>query len=206
MCSLHSIPRLIAVEWYIWIESSRWENCYYFFCRKVSFLYWIILYIHKVRQLVYYSHHFESFTVATMTWLTVMEYPCLKWPRICSTCRKDVPVLSSCMAYHRDYTKGVIRIRILKNRTQWPKGKVQKDKQWSTKHTYKTKDRVTRTPLKTVVGFLLAKLNSSFRKFYGRHHDLVDSYAIFVLQMTTDMFHLSQTLPGLFRICDLSPG
>jgi hypothetical protein len=32
--------------------------------------------------------------------------------------------------------------------TQWPKEKVQKDKQRSTKHTYKTKDRVTRTPLK----------------------------------------------------------
>jgi hypothetical protein len=32
--------------------------------------------------------------------------------------------------------------------TQWPKEKVQKDKQRSTKHTYKTKDRLTRTPLK----------------------------------------------------------
>ena len=32
--------------------------------------------------------------------------------------------------------------------TQWPKQKGQKDKQRSTKHTYKTKDRVTRTPLK----------------------------------------------------------
>jgi hypothetical protein len=31
--------------------------------------------------------------------------------------------------------------------TQWPKEKVQKDKQRSIKHTYKTKDRVTRTPL-----------------------------------------------------------
>ena len=30
--------------------------------------------------------------------------------------------------------------------TQWPKEKVQKDKQRSTKHTHK--DRVTRTPLK----------------------------------------------------------
>jgi hypothetical protein len=29
------------------------------------------------------------------------------------------------------------------------KRKVQKDKQRSTKHTYKTKDRVRRTPLKT---------------------------------------------------------
>jgi hypothetical protein len=33
--------------------------------------------------------------------------------------------------------------------TQWPKEKVQKDKQRSTKHTHKTKDRVTKTPLKT---------------------------------------------------------
>jgi hypothetical protein len=33
-------------------------------------------------------------------------------------------------------------------RTQWPKEKVQKDKQRSTKHTNKTKDQVTRIPLK----------------------------------------------------------
>ena len=33
--------------------------------------------------------------------------------------------------------------------TQWPKEKVQKDKQRSTKHAYKNKDGVTRTPLKT---------------------------------------------------------
>ena len=33
--------------------------------------------------------------------------------------------------------------------TQWPIEKVQKDKQRSTRHTYKTKDRVTRTPLQT---------------------------------------------------------
>ena len=32
---------------------------------------------------------------------------------------------------------------------QWPKEKGQKDKQRSTKHTHKTKDQVTRTPLKT---------------------------------------------------------
>jgi hypothetical protein len=32
--------------------------------------------------------------------------------------------------------------------TQWQKEKVPKDKQRSTKHTYKTKDRVTRIPLK----------------------------------------------------------
>ena len=40
-------------------------------------------------------------------------------------------------------------------------------------------------------GFLLVKMKSSLRKFYGRHHDLVDHYGISVSQMTTDMFHLS---------------
>jgi hypothetical protein len=40
-------------------------------------------------------------------------------------------------------------------------------------------------------GFLLVKLKSSLRKLYGRHHDLVDRYGIYVSQMTTDMFHLS---------------
>ena len=40
-------------------------------------------------------------------------------------------------------------------------------------------------------GFLLVKLKSSFRKFYGRHHELVNRYGISVSQMTTDRFHLS---------------
>jgi hypothetical protein len=38
---------------------------------------------------------------------------------------------------------------------------------------------------------LLAKLKSSLRKFYGRHHDLVNRYGTSVSQMTTAMFHLS---------------
>ena len=40
-------------------------------------------------------------------------------------------------------------------------------------------------------GFLLVKLKSSRRKFYGRQHDLVDRYGIPVSQMTMDMLHLS---------------
>jgi hypothetical protein len=40
----------------------------------------------------YWSHHFKSFTVATMAWLITMEYMCHKWPMICSTCRKHLPV------------------------------------------------------------------------------------------------------------------
>jgi hypothetical protein len=39
-------------------------------------------------------------------------------------------------------------------------------------------------------GFLLTKLKSSLRKFYGRHHDLDARYEISVSQMATDVFHL----------------
>jgi hypothetical protein len=38
--------------------------------------------------------------------------------------------------------------------TQWPNETVQQDKQRSTKYTHKTKDRVTRTPLKSGVELL----------------------------------------------------
>jgi hypothetical protein len=38
-------------------------------------------------------------------------------------------------------------ISVISYTTQWPKEKGQKDKQRSTKHTHKTKDRVTETPL-----------------------------------------------------------
>ena len=49
--------------------------------------------------------------------------------------------------------KGEIRIRISKKNIQHngQKEKVQKDKQRSTKHTHKTQDQVTRTPLKAGV-------------------------------------------------------
>ncbi len=40
-------------------------------------------------------------------------------------------------------------------------------------------------------GFLVVKVKSSLRKVNGRHHDLVSRYGISVSQMTTDMFHLS---------------
>jgi hypothetical protein len=43
----------------------------------------------------------------------------------------------------------VTRICKSKKNIQWPKDQGQKDKQRSTKHTHKTRDRVTRTTLKT---------------------------------------------------------
>ena len=41
----------------------------------------------KGSQCLSWSHHFKSFTVYTMTCLTLTEYRCHKWPRICSVCR-----------------------------------------------------------------------------------------------------------------------
>ena len=47
------------------------------------------------------------------------------------------------------YQKGNQNPYIEGQTTQWPKEKLQKYKQRSTKHTHKTKDRVTGIPLKT---------------------------------------------------------
>ena len=45
-----------------------------------------------------WRHLFESFTVTTITWLTVTEYMCHIWPSICSVCHNHHnPVLSSFM-------------------------------------------------------------------------------------------------------------
>jgi hypothetical protein len=55
-------------------------------------------------------------------------------------------------------------------------------------------------------GFLLVKLKSSLRKFYGCHHDLVDRYGMSVSQMTSYMFHLSWALPDPFLFHELSLG
>ena len=44
-------------------------------------------------------------------------------------------------------------------------------------------------------GFLFVKLKSSLRKFYGRHHELVDRYGISVSQMTTICSTCSKHFP-----------
>ena len=49
------------------------------------------------------------------------------------------------------YQRGNHNPYIEEQTTQWPKEKVQKDKQRSTKHIYKTRDRVTWTPIKAGV-------------------------------------------------------
>ena len=60
------------------------------------------------------------------------------------------PVLNIVLRIVGRYQRGNQSLYIEEEQTkQWSKEKVQKDKQRSTKHTHKTKDRVTRTPLKT---------------------------------------------------------
>jgi len=58
---------------------------------------------------------------------------------------------SNCSSKEFEDTKGVIRIHI------WTKEKVQKDKQRSTKHTHKTKDRVTSLIMNKQIVLITAK-------------------------------------------------
>jgi hypothetical protein len=85
----------IETNWLCWeTDHFLFRNIWYKQKRIGSHL----LGVHHFFLFVYHfqlCHHFESFTVATTTWLTVMEYLCHKWPRICSTCREHFPVLSS---------------------------------------------------------------------------------------------------------------
>jgi hypothetical protein len=54
----------------------------------------ILFNIYNKVQKLSWSHHSERCTVDTMTWVTVSEYLCHKWPRICSLCLIHNPVFS----------------------------------------------------------------------------------------------------------------
>ena len=62
--------------------------------------------------------------------------------------------------------------------TQWPKEKGQKDKQLSTKHTYRTKDRLTRTPVKTGGELMCSGVRSSCSTSDTRRVNLVTNPVI----------------------------
>ena len=64
--------------------------------------------------------------------------------------------------------------------TQWPKEKVQKDRQRSTKHTYKTKDRITRTPLKAYSSIIVYFL------FLHVCHKREGTYSLIMLRASED--------------------
>ena len=63
-------------------------------------------------------------------------------------CTKTKTCLKIICNIHSTDKKSLMTPESVNRRTY---NKVQKDKQRSTKHTYKTKDRVTRTPLETGV-------------------------------------------------------
>ena len=157
-----------------------------------------------------------------MTWLTAMEY-LFKWPRICSTCRNRFSVLSLFTTYYR-VCKYINTTGATSGAgTTYPSGApefisrfwvgfVLLDLQFYmfSRACGSYQDFLDRGLLLTRKllnqGFLLFRLKSSLRKFYGRHHDLVDCYRIYVSQMTTNMFHLSQSIPGPFLVHYLSLG
>ena len=71
--------------------------------------------------------------------------------------------IASCWRYQRGNQNPYIEAE---QTTRWPKEKVQEDKQRSTKHTHKTKDRVTKTSLKTGVNSIPAPLTLMEIKIY----------------------------------------
>ena len=56
-----------------------------------------------------WSHHFERFTVAIMSLLTVTDYLCHRGPRIYSVCRSHNPVLHVLIMFYHRFLAKVIR-------------------------------------------------------------------------------------------------
>ena len=96
--------------------------------------------------------------------------------------------------------------------TQWQK-KGQKDKQRSTKHAYKTKDRVTRTPLKTgcelrcsggvssscsTIGTRRVNLvsNPVISREWGKDREVLTTIGTYPWSFVTQIFHNGQPSHG----------
>ena len=75
------------------------RSCHFFIVMGTKIIIPYSFFVCKTVGRVDVGHHFESFTVATTTWLTVLDYLWHKWLRICSTSRKHFPVLFSFMIY-----------------------------------------------------------------------------------------------------------
>jgi hypothetical protein len=105
--------------------------------------------------------------------------------------------------------------------TAWPKEKVQKDKQRSTKHTHKTKDRVTRTQLKTgnelgcsgrvgsscsTSGTRCVNLvtNPLISHEWGKDREVFTTSGTYPWSFVTQIFHNDQfSLWNIMQICNL---
>ena len=93
--------------------------------------------------------------------------------------------------------------------TKWSKEKVQKDEQRSTKHTYKTKDQVTRTPLKNGAELMCSRMVSSscstsdtrrvnvvknpvISHERGKHREVFTTSGTYSCSFVTQIFHNGQ--------------
>jgi hypothetical protein len=83
--------------------------------------------------------------------------------------------------------------------TQWPKEKVQKDKQRSTKHTHKTRDRVIRTPLITWGELMFPWRVSSSCSTSG--NILSNAYSLYILWALSNTNKTNQVRWFHLRIC-----
>ena len=114
------------------------------------------------------------------------------------------------------YQRGNQKPYIEEQTTQWPKEKVQKDKQRSKKHTYKTKDRVTRTPLKTggelrcsgrVSSYCSTSdtrrvnlvTNPAISREWGKDRRVFKTNGTYMWSFVTQIFHSSEPSHGVDR-------
>jgi len=112
----------------------------------------------------------------------------------------------------KNFNWGSISNEIIRNCIKWHcKEKVQKDKQRSTKHTYKTKDRVTRTSLKTGVELRCSwRVSNSCSTSDTRRVNLVKtlnlSNNMYIPRSVHGSFTFSQNIIGSFKSCIEMPG
>jgi hypothetical protein len=95
--------------------------------------------------------------VLTMTLLTIMEYLCHKWPRICSTCRKQFnSTHKKSLKILKGYSKDVSTDNTMAKR--------QREKEQTTNITQQAKDRATRTLLKKSLKIPKGQSETVYRK------------------------------------------
>ena len=107
------------------------------------------------------------------------------------------------------YQRGSQNPYIEEQKTQWPKEKDQKDKQRSTKHTHQTKDRVTRTQLKTgrvssscsTSGTRRVNLvtNPVISHEWGKDREVFATSGTYPWSFVTQIFHNGQPCHGGYR-------
>jgi hypothetical protein len=95
---------------------------------------------------------------------------------ICFLGRVTSKILSECLEEFEN-TKGVIRIRKSKKDRQH-NGQKKKNKQRSTKHSHKTKDRATQIPLKIGGELRCSRREGSSRSSSGTRQDTLPTYPV----------------------------